>query len=145
MATKIKILDLDTIYLHRRHNVKDCINEFEVQKSDSSIILKKDNCIYIFDNVKDMNRIFDDALFCFLIDSDSKAYECSFNDDNNEFVFKQEEYETDCINCDDIIHNFFNKKQFPVKSKNAYGKYCVNKVAKIVDGELIIENIKRRI
>lgn len=140
MAAKIRLVDLDTVYSHKARHIGECIDEFETKRSDTSFILKKDNCIYIFESDKSIDDLFDNALFCFLIDTDSKAFTCTFDDIRKEFRINKDENEMDYINCDDILKNFVSGKSFPVESRDVYGRHF-KKSAKVVDGVLIIENL----
>ena len=141
MATKIRLVDLDTVYSHKAKHIRECIDEFEMKRNDTSFILKKDNCIYIFEsNKSSIDDLFDSALFCFLIDTNSIAYTCDFDVIRKEFTINKDENEMDYINCEDILENFVNGKSFPVESRDVYGRHY-KKSAKVVDGVLIIENL----
>ena len=69
--SKIKIMDLNTIYQHSQKGIMECLNEFDIKRNKSSVVMQKGNCIYIFDRSNFPNKertTFSNALYCYLVD-----------------------------------------------------------------------------
>lgn len=140
--SKIKIMDLNTIYQHSQKGIMECLSEFDIKRNKSSVVMQKGNCIYIFDRSNFPNKertTFSNALYCYLVDEEQETHNCSYDPVDDLFRMWSDESSADYIKVSDILDNIMNEREFEILCADVYGNRK-RKSAKIIDGTLVIQN-----